>query len=286
MSSTTMTLSRAVEPAFTDRLKRFLRTPKGALAALCLPLAALAAGAVGWQAAVPHLATAVIGACLVDLVAARMGRNGWRWPTSAFLSGLIVGFVLGPEQSWIITLAVGGLATASKYLVRTGRGHILNPAAVALLISVPLYGTTQSWWGALPDLPWPWLLALVACGMFIVDRVNKFPLVLSFMGTYFGLLTIGAFIDPPRVAELFRAPFVQAAVFFACFMLTDPPTSPARSIEQVLIGPLVAVVSCVAQLLGLGQLYLLVGLVSGNLGLVGWRLASGTAPPRGEAEPA
>src|SRR5712691_2604631 len=53
------------------------------------------------------------------------------------------------------------------------------------------------------------------------------------------------------VAEKFRAPFVQAALFLALCMLTDPPTSPSRYRDQVWVGALAAATACAAQLLGL-----------------------------------
>jgi enediyne biosynthesis protein E5 len=60
-------------------------------------------------------------------------------------------------------------------------------------------------------------------------------------------------------------------VFLACFMLTDPPTSPGRYRDQVWFGALAAVTSCAAQLLGLGESYLLVGLLVGNAALAAQR---------------
>jgi Na+-translocating ferredoxin:NAD+ oxidoreductase RnfD subunit len=96
-------------------------------------------------------------------------------------------------------------------------------------------------------------------------------LVLAFAATYFGLFTVVAPLNPAAVAEMFRTPFIQAALFFACFMLTDPPTSPGRYLEQAWIGVLVAVVSCLAQLAGLGQAYLLLGILAGNAALAARR---------------
>ncbi len=134
-------------------------------------------------------------------------------------------------------------------------------------MAIPLFGTGQSWWGALPDLSWPFAFVVIAVGMFIVQRVNKFPLVLAFLGTLFTLSAVLGRFDPVTAAEMFRTPFVQASLFLALFMLTDPPTSPARYSEQVAIGVLTALVSVVAEELGAGQSYLLVGLLVGNAAL-------------------
>ena len=73
--------------------------------------------------------------------------------------------------------------------------------------------------------------------------------------------------DPVTASEMFRTPFIQATIFLALFMLTDPPTAPARYAEQVAIGLLVAVASVAAEELGAGQSYLLIGVLSGNVAL-------------------
>jgi Na+-translocating ferredoxin:NAD+ oxidoreductase RnfD subunit len=253
------------------RVPRFLRTPKGSLVVVFAVLLALGGSFAGWSIVLPHILAAVAGACLVELLIARFDRRRLGWPSSALLSGLIVAFVLDPGTPWIVTGCLGILATISKHLIATERWHLFNPAALALAVSIPLFGTAQSWWGALPDLPWPFVLVLLAGGAFVVDRINKFPLVTSFMGMYFGLFTLAALVNPTAAAEMFRTPFVQSALFLALFMLTDPPTSPSRHTDQVWIGALVGLTSCVAQLVGVGQAFLLIGVLSGNLALAARR---------------
>lgn len=273
-------LSQRSQPG-VDRLRQFLRTPKGTLLAIFPGLFALAATAVGWQVGVPHMLAAVLGASLTELVVARLDRRPLAWPSSAILSGMIVGFVLGPTTPHAVTAAVAVLATLGKHLLATKRWHVFNPAALALLVSVPLFGTGQSWWGALADLSWPFALVPLAAGAVIVDRTNKFPLVLTFLGALFAVSAALGRIDPTTAAEMFRTPFVQAALFLAVFMLTDPPTAPGRYAEQVAIGVLVAATSVAAEELGAGQAYLLVGLLVGNVALAArrWIAQRGTARP-------
>jgi Na+-translocating ferredoxin:NAD+ oxidoreductase RnfD subunit len=247
--------------------RRWLRTPKAALTLVFLLLLLPAGTTTGWPIVLPHLLAAISGATLFDVALGRLTRGRWRWPSSALLSGLIVAFVLVPLEPHWVTFTVGALASSSKYLLRTRQGHLFNPAAFGLAVSVPLVATGQSWWGALASTSPLWILLLLAAGAFILDRLNKVPLALTFLGTYFGLFTYAALANPARVAELFRSPFVNAVLFLACFMLTDPPTSPGRRSDQVWVGVLVAVVSAVAQLAGVGQSYLLVALLAGNLAL-------------------
>ena len=152
----------------------------------------------------------------------------------------------------------------------------LQPHGLALLISIPAFGTGQSWWGGLGDANWPCLLVILIGGACIVETMNRFPLVLGFFGTYFSMLTGIALLAAPAVAEMFRPPFVNAAIFFGLFMLTDPPTAPGRPLQQVIIGMLAAIVSIAAHSLGLGESYLLIGLITG---MCYWR-SSVTAPAR------
>jgi enediyne biosynthesis protein E5 len=129
----------------------------------------------------------------------------------------------------------------------------------------------------MPDLAPLALLALFATGIFIADRVNKMPLVLVFLGGYYVLFTAMAFLGrAPQVAEVFRAPDVHAALFFAFFILTDPPTSPVRYPDQMICGALVAVAS-VAIFEWVGAVhYLLSGVLIGNV-WEAWRRAHARA---------
>jgi Na+-translocating ferredoxin:NAD+ oxidoreductase RnfD subunit len=227
----------------------------------------LAAPFDGGLSVLRNTAIAALAACAVDVVYTYWESRRWIVPTSALLSGLIVAFILGPQESWIAVFWVAGFSSVSKHVFATSREHIFNPAALALLLSVSLFSSGQSWWGALGDAPGPFALVLIACGVFIVDRLNKFPLVLAFLATYFAAFAIASIVNADAVAEMFRSPFVQSALFLAFFMLTDPPTSPNRVGDQLVFGVIAALVAFAAQLLGAGQVYLLLGVLAANVWL-------------------
>jgi Na+-translocating ferredoxin:NAD+ oxidoreductase RnfD subunit len=108
------------------------------------------------------------------------------------------------------------------------------------------------------------------------------PLVLSFLAAYFVLFTATAFFGNPQwVAEIFRSPDIQAALYFAFIILTDPPTSPAKYPDQLVCGVIVAVVSyAVFEWFGVVY-FLLAGVLVGNV-WEAWRRfnrrANGTFP--------
>lgn len=267
--------ARGVLPANTARSDRpssssgpsFLRTPKGQVLLIFVILLAIAAPGEDVLGLVPHLASAILAACAVDVLCTYGRTQRWVAPTGALLTGLIVAGILGPQEPITITALVGGFASVGKHVLRNRREHFFNAAALALLASSVFFGSGQSWWGALGDAPWPFVSVLLVTGVFITDRLNKFPLVLSFLGGYFAAFALISLIDASSVAEMFRSPFVQAALFLAFFMLTDPPTSPNRVQDQVWYGFIAAGVAVVAQLLGAGQVYLLLGVLAANVWL-------------------
>ena len=107
---------------------------------------------------------------------------------------------------------------------------------------------------------------LLAGGVFISSKVNKMPLVLTFLGAYFLSFTITAFVSNPlAVVEIFRTPDIEAALYFAFIILTDPPTSPAKYPDQIVYGLIVAAVSyAFFELTGVVY-YLLAGVLVGNV---------------------
>jgi Na+-translocating ferredoxin:NAD+ oxidoreductase RnfD subunit len=127
------------------------------------------------------------------------------------------------------------------------------------------FGSGQSWWGALPELGVLGLIALCASGFYIAQRINKLPMIAAFLVAYLSLFTLSAVAaSPATVAEVFRTPDLQALLFFAFFMLDDPPTSPVRYHDQVVYGLLVAGASYFV-FMRFGVVYFLpAGLLAGN----------------------
>jgi Na+-translocating ferredoxin:NAD+ oxidoreductase RnfD subunit len=125
----------------------------------------------------------------------------------------------------------------------------------------------QSWWGALPEVSPMWLRAvLLAGGIYITNRVNRLPMVLCFLGAYFLLFTATAYLgDPRRSAEIFRSPDLDAVLYFALIILTDPPTSPAKYRGQWIYGIIVAAVSYVVFEIFGAAYFLLAGVLAGNV---------------------
>jgi Na+-translocating ferredoxin:NAD+ oxidoreductase RnfD subunit len=266
------------------RIGRFLRTPKGLLLVVLAILIAIAAPGEGMRAVAAGLGSAAIAAGGVDVLILRVRKKVWEFPSGAVLTAMIVAMVLRAQEPWYVVALTSVAAVLSKYVFRARSANVFNPAALAIVASFYVFHTGQSWWGALPEVS-PWAqLVLLAAGVFIADRVNKMPLVLAFLASYFALFTVTAFVSDPRlVAEVFRPPDVEAVLFFAFIILTDPPTSPVKYADQIACGILVALVSYAFFEWAGVVYYLLAGALAGNV-WEAWRRAnrrSGRRFPRG-----
>jgi len=270
-------------PRRRGRILQFFKTPKGQLAIVLAILVAIAAPHYGIGAVAPGLLSAVAAASLVDALILRIRKKVWEFPSGALLTAMIIAMVLRVEEPWYITAAISLIAVVSKYILRTRSANVFNPAALGVVATFYLFHTGQNWWGALPDVTLIAQPVLIIAGIYITDRVNKMPLVLAFLGTYFLLFTITAFAGNPRwVSEIYRSPDIQAVLFFAFIILTDPPTSPPRYSDQLICGVIVAVASyAVFELIG-AVYYLLAGVLVGNVWEAWRRTRSKTKRSRGQ----
>jgi Na+-translocating ferredoxin:NAD+ oxidoreductase RnfD subunit len=272
-----MTLYTQAIPLTFHPLVRFLKTPKGLLLALLTVTTLVALANQPFDDAAPAVLTAMAVAALLDMGIIWVLRREWEFPSGALLTGLIIGVILRPQEPTSVVVAVSVIAIVSKHVLRTRWSNIFNPAALALVASSFLFSTGQSWWGSMPDFGLLGIIVMCAVGLFIADRINKLPLVVVFLGAYFALFTIASFLGKPvDVAEIFRTPDLQATLFFAFFMVDDPPTCPVRYEDQVPFALIVAVASF-AIFIVVGAVYFLpAGLLVANAWESGRRQFGGT----------
>jgi Na+-translocating ferredoxin:NAD+ oxidoreductase RnfD subunit len=272
------------------RLRRFARSPKGFLLRYLSALTLIALP--GEPAARVGLAilTATAAAITLDVALERLRFHRWILPDGAAITGLLCALILAPQSAWYLPPAAGAIGIASKHLGRIRWGkrriHVLNPAAAGLLATLLAFPAGQSWWGALTNRPTIWILALITIGIAVDRHVAKLPQALAFLGTYYGLFTTIAFTTmgggllsiSQRLAEIYRRPFLDTALFFAFFMLTDPPTSPNRDDEQVRFGALAGAIAVLAYLTIHTLAFPLAGLLAANLALAWQRRRAVHAP--------
>lgn len=292
MSVSATARSRGGLPAAPPRrtpgqnLSRFVRTPKGTLLLILLGLVVAALFHVS-RHTLPTVGAALFGAVAVDLVASLARSGRWAFPSGSILSGLIVALVLARETPAYAVALTAGVAVASKYVLRTRWSNVFNPATLGVLVGDVLFRSGQSWWGTLPYDGLLGFVLVLAAAWYIASKVNKLPLALTFLGVSLAILTAASFLgEAARVAQIFRAPDINALVFFAGIMLTDPPTSPARQGDQVWFGALAGVVAAVIFVLLGVQWFILAGLPLANLAESLRRVAARPRTAGRQAQPA
>ncbi|RDI45495.1 RnfABCDGE type electron transport complex subunit D [Falsibacillus pallidus] len=245
--------------------KKWVKTPKGYVAAAMACYLILASIGYKDMAGFKNAIIAIIAGVVVDTAINIIKGRKWTVPDGAVITGLIIALVSSTAASmWVVT-STAVLAILSKHFIVYKNKPIFNPAALGLLLSYLLFRTGQSWWGAFGDLT-PWAIPLLLIGGYVVvNRVHKFPQVFAFSGTSFLILAIMGFFHSTLAADAFRPPFINATLFFAFFMLTDLPTSPAKDKDQVVYGFLTGASGSLIYALSGGLLYLFIGLCLGNL---------------------
>lgn len=245
--------------------KKWLSTPKGYVFMAMAVYLVVASFLSHTMQGIEHAVLAAALAAGLDAGCCLLEKRKRIMPDGAVITGLIIALILSTTSSWFVVSATVILAILSKHLLVRRKKPIFNPAAFGLLLSIPLFHSEQSWWGAFGDLPmWTMLLLLIG-GYAAANRVHKYPQVFSFLGMYLVLLLIMGVLQIGDAADALRSPFINACLFFGFFMLTDPPTSPAKPKQQVLFGLLVAIIGSTIYAFFGGLMYLYIGLLAGNL---------------------
>ncbi|WAH37611.1 RnfABCDGE type electron transport complex subunit D [Alicyclobacillus dauci] len=266
--------------------KKFVGTPKGYVILILVLLMLIGclhfADARGILNAVIAVATALV----IDTFVALLQKRQRLFSDGGVVTALIVALVLSSTVSWYVVVMTTAVAILSKHILKSGRKPWFNPAAFGLLISIYVFPIGESWWGDLSSLPWWAIGILIIVGFLVTSRVNKFPQVFAFMAVYLLIFLGFGELHVASAADAFRNPIINSALFLAFFMMTDPPTSPAKYTQQVGFGVITAIISCGIYLAFGGLSYLLIGLLVANLWKV-WigRKSKAAASPKGAPNP-
>jgi enediyne biosynthesis protein E5 len=259
------------------RLWRFFQTPKGYLVIILALIAAIAAPSQGLGFAVTTFLGASVSAVVVDMVIVWYFKRQVAFQSGGLLTGMIVGLVLSAQLPWYVAVGTSAMSIVAKHLFRTRSANIFNPAAFGVICAYFVFASGDSWWGSFPDLSPLALLVIIATGIWLANLLNKLPLILAFVAMYLAIFTASTFLfDPSQVAEIFRSPDINMLLFFAFFMLDDPPTSPVRYPDQIRFGLIVAVTSFCIFIAAGAVWFLLAGLLIGNA-WEAWRRVSARA---------
>ncbi|MCL5733806.1 MAG: RnfABCDGE type electron transport complex subunit D [Patescibacteria group bacterium] len=257
---------------FTDEIIN--RTTMYRLVIYCLSILIIIAAIFGYLGIMPYSpvyllfsAIFITAVCwLINLIFANVFEAPSNFE-SAIITALILTIIITPPQGWNDAqyFALAGwaaiLAMASKYVLAIGKKHIINPAALAVVITSFTLNLSASWWiGTAAMTPFVFVL-----GALITRKIKRWDLVLAFFfAAFITILTPKIIAGENIVVGAEKIMLLSPILFFAFIMLTEPMTTPPTKNLQIIYGALVGFLF--APWVNLGGIYFTpeLALISGN----------------------
>lgn len=158
------------------------------------------------------------------------------FPSSALISGLLIGGLLTQNLQWYVYVIAGIVAIASKHVIKFNQKHIFNPANFGILLVSIFFGASHTWWVASP------IILVLVFGIFIIWRLRRFDLVLTFLISYYLINSIIE-LSKGNVFNDVYSTIINGGVvyFFSMFMLIEPKTNPSQRNQRIAYGILVSI---------------------------------------------
>lgn len=158
------------------------------------------------------------------------------FPQSALISGLFIGGLLTQNLQWYVYVLAGIIAILSKHLIKIQQKHIFNPANFGVLLVSMIFNAGHTWWISSP------LILVLVFGMFIIWRLKRFDLTLSFLIIYYVANSIIELSQGAQFSDIYYTIINGGVIyFFSMFMLIEPRTHPLARKQRIVYGVLVAV---------------------------------------------
>ncbi len=189
----------------------------------------------GIKALLPVL-IAVITTTILDATINYSKSKKFEFPQSALISGLFIGGLLTQNLQWYIYVLAGVIAISSKHLIKFQQRHIFNPANFGVLLVSIIFGVSHTWWISSP------LLLVLIFGIFIIWRLRRFDLTVSFLVSYYLINSVIGLSQGTQFSEIYYTILNGGVIyFFSMFMLIEPRTNPAARKQRIIYGVFVAV---------------------------------------------
>lgn len=202
---------------------------------IILSLASAAFYGFGLSSLIPVL-IAVITTTILDLFIGYFKSKEWTFPQSALISGLFIGGLLTQNLPLYVYVIAGIIAILSKHLIKLNQRHIFNPANFGVLLVSVIFGAAHTWWVSSP------LILVLAFGIFIIWRLRRFDLAISFLVGYYLINSAIELMQGAGLQEIYFTIINGGVIyFFSIYMLIEPKTNPLQRNQRIIYGILVAI---------------------------------------------
>ncbi|MDE1870909.1 MAG: RnfABCDGE type electron transport complex subunit D [Candidatus Micrarchaeota archaeon] len=191
---------------------------------------------------VPYpLLLAVLVSSLLEIAIARFHfKRSLRVPYSAIVTGLIIGSIAPPTGSMAIVLVASAFAVFSKFFIKMRGSNIFNPAALGLIIALPIFGAGDQWWAASNYNILGIAVSLTLVLVITAYEARRLTAAASFvLVSLISTIAIGGISHLSPIGIL--AAFFSINFYFAFVMLCEPKTSPNSRYHQIAFGASIAI---------------------------------------------
>lgn len=188
-------------------------------------------------------------------------KHVFKIPWSGIITGLIIGSIAPINSPLLLVTVAAIMAIISKFFIQYKNSNILNPAAIGLLVALPIFGLGDEWWVASNYNVLGIAITLTPVLIILAYEAKRLPAALSFVaGSLIIDIAAGGILSPSNVvASIFSINY-----FFAFVMLVEPKTSPNGRYAQIAYGGAISVLFLAFALLSVPYSFL-VALLSGNV---------------------
>jgi ferredoxin-NADP reductase len=166
----------------------------------------------------------------------------FRVPTnteSFYITAFILTLIVQPavdKSGFMLLIWASLFAMASKFILVINRRHIFNPAAVAMVACVYLFGQGASWWVGNMYLQ----IVLILGGLLIVRKIRRGYMVATFIAVNLACVALYSYMHGTDVWFTVKSLFIYSQIFFfATVMFTEPATTPPTHKLRILYGAIV-----------------------------------------------
>jgi len=209
---------------------------------LCLGgLLAFGMLSLGFDVSLARVALLLAGVLIAQLGLGRAAGLPGYDPRSALVSGLSLCLLLRTPSPAVALLAAT-LTIGSKFVLRVGGKHFVNPTNFGIVATV--WATGAAWvspgqWGAPAVLGF----LVVVSGAVVAHRALRSDVSAAFLAAYAGLLLLRAlWLGDPLTIPLHQLGS-GALLLFAFFMISDPRTAPDSRLGRLVFALAVALLA-------------------------------------------
>lgn len=195
---------------------------------------------------------------VISFLANKLFSKIWNVPTNfefTYITILILTFIISPPsdgqfyQFLPFIFWVGIWSVAVKFVLAVWKKHIFNPVAFSVALTALTIQQSASWW-----VGTSWMLPFVLIGgLFVIRKVRRFDLFVSYLGTAILIIVIGS-LGKVNILDLLRQIFLDSPIiFFGSIMLTEPLTMPPTRTKRIVYGTIVGLLY--APFLHIGSIY-------------------------------